>query len=301
MPGEAFITPGVQPVSISSPCALVLGTAQDGGHPQAGCKASCCNSPGALEAAPLYPSSLAVCDPASRQNWIIDCTPAFPQQLALLEKSIPLNAIPGFLLTHAHIGHYTGLIQLGREVLNAAGAEVYVLEGMKAFLESNLPWKELVTEKNIELRSARPGQAIDLSPAIRVTPYLVPHRDEYSETACFRVDGPTRSLLWLPDVDVWEDMTPAIEDLISDVDIAFLDGTFFNAEELPGRDLRSIAHPFIEDSIRRFSALPAVEREKIRFIHLNHSNPAIQPTSAAARKIEQAGHSIASQGDLIEL
>ena len=301
MPGEAFITPGVQPVSISSPCALVLGTAQDGGHPQAGCKAACCNSTGALETAPLYPSALAVCDPTAGQSWIIDCTPAFPQQLALLEKAIPLNGIPGFLLTHAHIGHYTGLIQLGREVLNAAGAEVYVLEGMKAFLESNLPWKELITEKNIELRSARPGQAIDLSPAIRVTPHLVPHRDEYSETACFRVEGPTRSLLWLPDVDAWEDMTPAIEDLISDVDIAFLDGTFFNAEELPGRDLRSIAHPFIEDSIRRFSTLPAVEREKIRFIHLNHSNPAIQPTSAAARKIEQAGHSIARQGDLIEL
>ena len=280
---------------------LVLGTAQDGGHPQAGCKAACCNSTGALETAPLYPSALAVCDPTAGQSWIIDCTPAFPQQLALLEKAIPLNGIPGFLLTHAHIGHYTGLIQLGREVLNAAGAEVYVLEGMKAFLESNLPWKELITEKNIELRSARPGQAIDLSPAIRVTPHLVPHRDEYSETACFRVEGPTRSLLWLPDVDAWEDMTPAIEDLISDVDIAFLDGTFFNAEELPGRDLRSIAHPFIEDSIRRFSTLPAVEREKIRFIHLNHSNPAIQPTSAAAREIEQAGHSIARQGDLIEL
>ena len=288
-------------MSISSPCAVVLGTAQDGGHPQAGCKATCCNNPDALEAEPLYSSALAVCDPATRQSWIIDCTPAFPQQLALLEKAVPLNDTPGFLLTHAHIGHYTGLIHLGREVLDADGVEVYALEGMKDFLESNLPWKELVTEKNIKLRSARPDQALDLSPSIRVTPHLVPHRDEYSETACFRVAGPSRSLLWLPDVDAWEDMNPGIEELIHGVDIAFLDGTFFNAEELPGRDISSIAHPFIEDSIRRFSGLPAVEREKIRFIHLNHSNPAIQPASMAAEKIEQAGHSIARQGDLIEL
>ena len=288
-------------MSITSPSAVVLGTAQDGGYPQAGCKASCCNSPDFLENGPLYPSSLAICDPGGNQRWIIDCTPSFPQQLALLEKTAPLNGIPGFLLTHAHTGHYTGLIHLGREVLNATGVEVYALRGMKAFLENNLPWKELVDGKNIKLRLTEPAQYLDLSPGIRVTPYLVPHRDEYSETACFQVDGPSRSLLWLPDIDTWEDMNPSIEELISGVDLAFLDGTFFNAEELPGRDISSIAHPFIEDSINRFSDLPDGEREKIRFIHLNHSNPAIHPGSTAAARIEQAGHSIARQGDLIEL
>ena len=288
-------------MSITSPSAVVLGTAQDGGSPQAGCQASCCNSPDSLENGPLYPSSLAICDPAGNQRWIIDCTPSFPQQLALLEKTAPLNGIPGFLLTHAHTGHYTGLIHLGREVLNTTGVEVYALGGMKAFLENNLPWKELVAGNNIKLRLTEPAQALDLSPGIRVTPHLVPHRDEHSETACFQIDGPSRSLLWLPDIDAWEDLNPSIEELISGVDIAFLDGTFFNATELPGRDISSIAHPFIEDSISRFSGLPDGEREKIRFIHLNHSNPAIHPESAAAARIEQAGHSIARQGDLIEL
>ena len=288
-------------MSINSPCALVLGTAQDGGYPQAGCKASCCTVPASQGIGPLYSSALAICDPASRQRWIIDCTPSFPQQLALLEKIIPLDGMPGFLLTHAHIGHYTGLIHLGREVLNAKGVEVYVLAGMKAFLENNLPWKELVSEGNIVLRLVEPGAEFDLAPGIRITPHLVPHRDEYSETACFQVDGPEHSLLWLPDIDAWEAMSPSIEERLEDVDMAFLDGTFFDAAEIPGRDIDSIAHPCIEDSIRRFSGLPDAERKKIRFIHLNHTNPAVQPQSSATARVEQAGHSIACQGDVIAL
>jgi len=250
---------------------------------------------------PLYSSALGICDPATRQRWIIDCTPSFPQQLALLEEITPLDEMPGFLLTHAHIGHYTGLIHLGREVLNAAGVEVYVLAGMKAFLENNLPWKELVADGNIDLRLIEPGERFDLAPGIRITPHLVPHRDEYSETACFQVDGPGRSLLWLPDIDSWETLNPPIEERIGDVDIAFLDGTFFDAAEIPGRDIASIAHPCIEDSIRRFSCLPDAERNKIRFIHLNHTNPAIQPRSRAVTRVEKAGHSIARQGEVIAL
>ena len=288
-------------MSILSPSAVVLGTAQDGGYPQAGCRESCCTGPDSLPEGPLYCSSLAICDPASKKRWIIDCTPSFPRQLALLDGVAPAQALPAFLLTHAHIGHYTGLTQLGREVLNAREVDVFTLERMQEFLENNLPWKELIADGNIKLRPMEANREFELAPGIRVTPLLVPHRDEYSETTCFLVEGPKSSLLWLTDIDGWEELSPSIEELISRVDIAFLDGTFFSADELPGRDLSSISHPFIETSIARFSRLPAVQREKIRFIHLNHSNPAILPASPATKRIEQAGHLIARQGDLIEL
>lgn len=291
-------------MSVSSPSVIVLGTAQDGGYPQAGCKASCCNDSESRKIGPLHPSSLAICDPGTGLRWIIDCTPSFPRQLALLDGLFPGSGLPGFLLTHAHMGHYTGLVHLGREVLNASGVEVYTLGRMKEYLEKNLPWKELVDDGNIRLirlHAEGPGMKLNLSPKLSVVPRLVPHRDEHSETACFQVDGPNRSVLWLPDVDAWEGMDPSIEELIGGVDIAFLDGSFFDPTELPARDMNTIAHPCMKSSIARFSKLPAAERGKIRFIHLNHSNPAIDPNSEAAARVAQAGHSIARQGDLIEL
>jgi len=172
---------------------------------------------------------------------------------------------------------------------------------MKAFLQRNEPSKELVDNKNIELRPMSPGEPFELDGGVRITPRLVPHRDEHSETACFRADGPTGSLLWLPDIDSWEELSPSIEDLLDEVDRAFLDGTFFEPGELPNRDMSAVSHPLIIDSIERFSNLSAEVRSKISFIHLNHTNPAIQPGSEEFQAIKQAGCSVASQGDRIEL
>ena len=284
----------------ASPLAVLLGTAQDGGYPQAGCEAKCCSHAGSDKAGTVYPSCIALCDPASGSRWIIDCTPAFPSQLSLLDKIFP-GKNPGLILSHAHVGHYTGLVHLGNEIMGGRCVPVYVLPRMKAFLQSNEPWKELVDNKNIELRPMSAGEPFELEGGVRITPRLVPHRDEHSETACFQVDGPTTSLLWLPDIDSWEDLSPGIEDLLGEVDRAFLDGTFFGPGELPGRDMSAIPHPLILDSIGRFSNLSAEVRRKISFIHLNHTNPAIQPGSEEFQAVEQAGCSVARQGGRIEL
>ena len=262
--------------------------------------AKCCSHAGSDKAGTVYPSCIALCDPASGSRWIIDCTPAFPSQLSLLDKIFP-GKNPGLILSHAHVGHYTGLVHLGNEIMGGRCVPVYVLPRMKAFLQSNEPWKELVDNKNIELRPMSAGEPFELEGGVRITPRLVPHRDEHSETACFQVDGPTTSLLWLPDIDSWEDLSPGIEDLLGEVDRAFLDGTFFGPGELPGRDMSAIPPPLILDSIERFSNLSAEVRRKISFIHLNHTNPAIQPGSEEFQAVEQAGYSAALQGDRIEL
>ncbi|MEC9348106.1 MAG: MBL fold metallo-hydrolase [Planctomycetota bacterium] len=284
----------------ASPLAVLLGTAQDGGYPQAGCEAKCCSHAASNEVSALYPSSIALCDPASGSRWIIDCTPAFPSQLSLLDKIFP-GKNPGFILSHAHVGHYTGLVNLGNEIMGGRCVPVYVLPRMKTFLQNNEPWKELVDNENIELRPMSAGEPIELDGGVRITPRLVPHRDEHSETACFQADGPTASLLWMPDIDSWEELSPGIENLLAEVDRAFLDGTFFGPGELPGRDMSAISHPLILDSVERFSNLGAEVRRKVSFIHLNHTNPAIQPGSEELQAIEQAGCSVARQGDRIEL
>ena len=88
-----------------------------------------------------------------------------------------------------------------------------------------------------------------------------------------------------------------IEDEISKVDRAYLDGTFFSEGELPGRDMTKIPHPTISKSLVRFSSLPLKEREKVRFIHLNWSNPARFPRSEARRAVEAAGMTVAEEGE----
>jgi pyrroloquinoline quinone biosynthesis protein B len=259
----------------TAPYAIVLGIAQDGGYPQAGCNRPDCIAAWRNPRLRQRVASLAIVDPQSHQRWIIDATPDFPSQLRTLEEIAPRATdaplLDGILLTHAHIGHYLGLAQLGREVLGARSIRTYAMPRMREFLEHNGPWDQLVKLHNIELVPLDDGVAVSLNERITVTPLRVPHRDEYSETVGFIIRGPSRSILWLPDIDKWEKWTTSLESVLARVDVAYLDGTFYDASELPGRDLREIPHPLITETVSRLAASPMLA--KVRFIHLNQSNP----------------------------
>ena len=139
-----------------------------------------------------------------------------------------------------------------------------------------------------------------LGEGLSVTPFLVPHRQEYSEVVGYRIDGPSRSVLFIPDIDSWEEwdaMGTRIEDMLARVDIAYLDGTFFANGEIPGRDMSGFPHPFITHSMERFASLPETARAKVRFLHLNHTNPALQTDGYAQRRIQRAGMRVAQEGE----
>ena len=267
----------------AAPYVTVLGIAQDGGYPQAGCERPDCIAAWKDPKLRRHVASLGIVDPSTHEQWIIDATPDFTTQLHALG-----GKIDGILLTHAHIGHYLGLAQLGREVIGAHGVPVYAMPRMREFLEHNGPWDQLVRLHNIDIRPLEDGVAVKLNANITVTPLVVPHRDEYSETVGFIVKGPARSILWLPDIDKWEKWPTRIEDVIARVDVAYIDGTFFDASEVPGRNLSEIPHPTMRESMQRLK--PA----KIRFIHLNQSNPALRNPKLAqpfivAREGEREG------------
>lgn len=293
-----------QSTNPESPFVVVLGIAQDGGFPQAGCQRECCRLIVTHPGLASGPTCLALIDPVSRQRWMLECTPDFPAQLARLNELFPVHDSPGidgFLLTHAHIGHYAGLVHLGREVMGTNGIPVYAMPRMQTFLRDNGPWSQLVSLKNIELRELQGGQTISLNERLKVTPIVVPHRDEFSETVGFEISGPNRSMFFLPDIDKWERWETAIETVVQRVDCAYLDATFFDNSELPGRDMSEIPHPFIVETMKRFQSMDAAERNKIRFIHLNHSNPALVPGSDAVRQIRSAGMNIAGLNERFEL
>jgi pyrroloquinoline quinone biosynthesis protein B len=286
------------------PFTIVLGIAQDGGVPQAGTK----EHEGWED--PLYARnvvSLGIVDPLTSQRWMIDATPDFRAQLHILDNVFPVRGTPGLdgiFLSHAHIGHYTGLMFLGRESLGAEAVPVYAMPRMGVFLAHNGPWDQLVALGNIVLKPLADGKAVDIDDRLSVTPFLVPHRQEYSEVVGFVIEGPNRSVLYLTDIDKWElwdEKGVRIEDMVAGVDVAYLDGTFFATGEIPGRDMSTFPHPFIADTMDRFRDLPAEERAKIRFIHLNHTNPALWADSSARSVIENRGFHVAEELERVEL
>lgn len=265
----ALLLTGCRSVQVQDarPYVVVLGIAQDGGYPQAGCLRPDCVDAWRHPEKRQRVASLGIVDPQSGERWIVDATPDFPSQLHTLGGKPPT----GILLTHAHIGHYLGLAHLGREVMGAKSVRVYAMPRMREFLERNGPWSQLVALQNISLVTLAENGEIALNDRIRVTPLRVPHRDELSETVAFIIRGPSGSVLWLPDIDKWEKWATPLESILARVDVAYLDGTFYTANELPGRDLREIPHPLITETLARLAGSPL--RERVRFIHLNQSNP----------------------------
>jgi pyrroloquinoline quinone biosynthesis protein B len=214
---------------------------------------------------------LGLVDHTTHQSWLIDATPDFREQLHALYRLAPDCPLAGIILTHAHIGHYTGLIHLGREAWDARGLSVYASARMGSFLRKNAPWSQLITLGNIRLHTLTPTpeNEIQLSPNLYLSPMPVPHRDEFSDTLAFVVHGPGRQLFYCPDIDAWDHWEHDVRHFVAQMDVALLDGTFFSADELPGRDLSQIPHPLITDTAERLTGVDC----DVWMIHLNHSNP----------------------------
>ena len=283
---------------------VILGTAQDAGSPQINCTKSCCQAifEERQDATPVV--ALGVIDPINQQQFLFEATPDITVQLRALKNSAPLevNEIPAAIfLTHAHIGHYTGLMYLGKEVMNAQQVPVYVYPKMQRFLEKNAPWSQLVTNKNIVLKTMQANKLQQLNSQLSVLPFQVPHRDEFSETVGYQINGPEKSTLFIPDIDKWEKWKTSIIDAIQKVDYAFIDATFFSGKEIQARDISEIPHPFVIESMELFKELSATEKAKIHFIHMNHTNPLLNPNSPESKKVEALGFNIARTGDRFTL
>lgn len=285
----------------NKPFVLILGTAQDGGYPQAGCQKKCCQMAWEKPALTKYASCLAIVDPKTNKRWLIDATPDFKFQLAMLNKVQPTKdmvGLAGIFLTHGHIGHFTGLINLEKAVISSKKISVYVMPKMKCFLLNNRPWRDLIIQKNIILKNLVNRKKIHLSQNILIKPFLVPHRSEYSETVGFEIFGPRKNVLYIPDIDKWELWREKIENKITNANLALLDGTFYSADEIPHRNISNVPHPLINESIARFNNLNKNEKDKIRFIHLNHTNPLIY-NDRLKQKIKNRGFLLAQQGEKI--
>jgi pyrroloquinoline quinone biosynthesis protein B len=277
---------------------MVLGVAQDAGYPQAGCNKACCKSFWEGQEKERFTSCLGIIDEASGQAWMFDATPDFKFQMQ--ELLCNGQELAGIFLTHAHIGHYTGLMHLGREAIGSDGIPVYAMPKMSVYLKQNGPWSQLVDLANIRINPLKADTAIVLNENLKVTPFVVPHRDEFSETVGFKIEGPQKTVLFIPDINKWEVWERDIVAEIKKVDLAFLDATFYQNGEIPGRDMSEIPHPFIQESMEKFQDLSVEEKSRVHFIHFNHTNPVLRDTPEKQQVLDE-GFNVAEDFQIIEL
>ncbi|MEI7736746.1 MAG: MBL fold metallo-hydrolase, partial [Ferruginibacter sp.] len=283
---------------------VVLGIAQDAGYPQIGCDKTCCNNFYNGKEAKKHITCLALVDRSSNHYWLFEATPDITAQLYSIQSFLKIKddySPDGIFITHAHIGHYSGLMQLGREAMGAKSIPVWAMPRLDSFLVHNGPWSQLVTLKNIALQQMHADSSVRLNNQITVTPFNVPHRDEFSETVGYIITTAQKKVLFIPDIDKWEKWNRNITDEIKKVDIAFIDGTFYQNGELAGRDMREVPHPFVSESMNRFSDLLASDKSKIRFIHFNHTNPLLKTASVQKDSVIAKGFGIAEEGMIIKL
>ncbi len=282
----------------------VLGTVQDGGLPHAGCSCVRCEADARGAAPDRHVASLALLTPdgASTGINLVDCTPDVREQLRLLRDVRFENAggvdrapIRGVFLTHAHMGHYAGLLHLGYEAMHTEGVVAMGSPRMMRFLRGNAPWSQLVDKGEIVPRALEAGEAIEVGGA-RVTPIPVPHREEFSDTLAYLFEGPTRTVLYMPDCDPWHRWQARALEIIDSADVAILDATFFDGAELPGRDLSTIGHPLVVDTIEFLGERVRSGRLRVVLTHMNHSNPLLEQEGEARRRADEAGFEIAIEG-----
>lgn len=295
-------------IQAQNPYVLVLGVAQDGGYPQAGCNKACCANAWQNTLLKKHVACLAIVEPKTKKSWIIDATPDFAAQLQMLRKHLKDSThLPsGILLTHAHIGHYVGLMQFGREVMGLKNMPVYVMPKMRDYLQENGPWSLLVKLKNIQLIDINNQISINLLPNISITPFLVPHRDEFSETVGYNIVLDKTQYVYIPDIDKWETFFNTMDkdslrvkfeqQFLQTTNYLLMDGTFYKNGEI-SRNIKEVPHPFVEETISILKN--SNYKNKVYFIHFNHTNPILKQEVDYKQVIMQ-GFNIAEEGIMLK-
>ena len=279
----------------------ILGNTQDAGFPHIGCQHKFCQD-NFYTYEEYFITSIAVVNSDLKKYILFEATPDITYQLNYIKN----NVFEEFLLpeslyiTHAHIGHYTGLMYFGREALGSKNLLVKVLPKMSKFLKTNGPWSQLVAINNVQIQDISFGLSNKELNNISVTPIQVPHRDEYSETAGYIIQGKNKKALFIPDIDKWEKWDKNLVQLTEEFDYLLLDATFYDAEEI-NRDISEIPHPLVTETINLLDSLSLEAKSKVYFIHMNHTNRMLDPNSDLSRLVKSKGFNIVRLGQRLYL
>ncbi|MDB5094509.1 MAG: pyrroloquinoline quinone biosynthesis protein PqqB [Candidatus Eremiobacteraeota bacterium] len=291
----------------------VLGSAAGGGVPQWNCSCVNCAAARRGDAPPRSQSSFALSADGDAW-WLVNVSPDVAAQIEAFPPLQPRERrgtpIAGMLLTDANVDHLGGLAVVRQS--HPRGFEVYSSEIVRtiataqpafaAFARPPHRWHSVLTEPF----------ALD-GGALRVTPFPVPGltpgfagRDQArGAVLAFRVESTTsgRSILFAP---VFAAIDPELAAAIDAADVVLLDGSFWSEDEMRDAGLgektaRGLGHLPLEGASGSLRAI-ADRRNRRIYVHLNNSNPVLDPASPQARAVLAAGAEIAFDGmDILRL
>lgn len=267
---------------------LVLGSGQDGGAPQVGIR-----SVGRTERSA---SSVAIVAP-NGPVMLLDASPDIRSQYQRLAQHCGrAPGLDGVFITHGHMGHYAGLLHFGMEAAATDRLPLFAPRSVIRFLQSNEPWATLFTDHHLAAMPMDDSEAkID---DLTISAIPVPHRAEYTTTVAYSIAVAGRPwVLYLPDIDGWAEW-PEADAVVAAHPVSLLDATFSTVDELPGRDMTSIKHPLVPDTVERFAHLTT--DHTIILTHINHSNPLGERDAAITSVALDHGFTIAHDGLLID-
>jgi pyrroloquinoline quinone biosynthesis protein B len=191
--------------------------------------------------------------------------------------------------------------------MNAQGLNLHVSSSMFHLVEETPQWALMLAQGVFSEHVFIHDDRIMLSEGLIVEPVHVPHRAELSDMHAFVVRGPNHSLLYLPDHDDWgstleRHQCTSIRQWLNllKVDIALIDGTFWDMDELPALRQNNVPHPPVSETLDRLGARRDGDPE-LFFIHLNHTNPLHDERSEASAKVRSMGWGVAQQGQQFTL
>lgn len=265
--------------------ATILGSAQDGGVPHLGCGCTQCTAAREGGAAPRSAASMKVSDEGRGVNYLFDISPD-------IRHHVGDDFIDGIFLSHAHLGHVTGLLYLGKEAANAEEVPVYCSETVAEFLQNTSPYRLLVDRNNIDVNTFAGSKAENVM-GITVTPVPVENKGYVpTDTYGFVIRTQETTLFYVSDLDEW---TEDALDRVREADIAIVDGCFWSREEIERYE--SVPHPPMQESMELLADMDT----EIYFTHMNHTNPVIDPDSDERAAVEDAGFNVVEDGMEIEL
>ncbi len=286
----------------------ILGAAAGGGLPQwnCGCR-NCVDARRGLIPA-MSQSSVAVS--ADGNEWLLlNASPDIRDQLrasGLHPPGLRGSPVSAVVLTNGDIDHIAGLLVLRESTpfaIHATPATLAILD-QPVFGVLN---PDLVRHRPIGLD--RPFAPL---PGLRVTAFAVPGKVALfleqggevetdligEQTIGLRIEGGGRRLFYIPGC---ARVTPDLCDRIADADLLLFDGTVWSDDEMSrtgtgaktGARMGHIAMSGPGGSIAALAGVPLGQRV---FIHVNNTNPVLQPAAAERAMIRAAGWHVAHDG-----
>ena len=290
---------------------ILLGAAAGGGLPQWNCGCDNCHAARAGRIPAMTQSSIAVS--ADGRDWaVLNASPDIRVQLAATPalhptglRDMPLRSV---LLTNGDIDHVAGLLTL-RE------SQPFTLFATPAIHEV-LAQNPMLTALRADLVARQPvalDQGVEIAPGLMATLFAVPGKVPlYQEgdvvetglvgetTVGVELSANGRRALYIPGCAKLPDW---LSGRIAGADLLMFDGTLWEDDEMIRMGLgqktgRRMGHMPVVETMAAMRDLPVGQRV---FVHMNNSNPLVDPASTQTREAEASGWQVGRDGMEITL